>query len=308
MNLEIEIKNLNKIYASADSTSTKNALTDFNLQVKEGSIFGLLGPNGAGKSTMINILAGTVVKSSGEAFINGIDTEKFPKKARGMIGIVPQEVVYDTFFPIGKSLELTAGYYGVHPEQRRTKEILTALGLMDKKDVMPAKLSGGMKRRFLIAKAMVHSPKILILDEPTAGVDIELRSQLWAYVKELNAQGVTIIITTHYLEEAEELCDEIAFINHGRNIKQDSKKNLLDELGSRYLEIEFDHDIDFLSNKINEHHKWQIVNDQLIRIELEPGNNDFSKILKKINALDADIKNIKTFEPELEDVFYKFVH
>ena len=226
----ILIKKLVKEYNKEGGSGSKIALSDLNLAIPRGAIFGLLGPNGAGKSTLINILSGTVMKTSGEVVILDTDIDQFPKRARSLIGIVPQEIIFDTFFPIQQALEFTAGYFGIKSELRKTKQILKALSLWDKRKNFPQQLSGGMKRRFLIAKAMVHSPPILVLDEPTAGVDIELRIQLWDYVKELNKQGITVIITTHYLAEAQELCDEIAFINKGKIIKQDSKQNLLKDL------------------------------------------------------------------------------
>ena len=284
----IYINNLTKQY------SDKPALNGLNLNVEEGSIFGLLGPNGAGKSTMINILAGTVLKNYGEVRIMGVDIDKQPKKARSLIGVVPQEITTDTFFPLWQALEFTAGYFGIKPKDRITEKLLKALSLWDKKDSVPQRLSGGMKRRFLIAKAMVHSPKILILDEPTAGVDIELRTQLWEYVKMLNKEhGVTIIITTHYLAEAQELCDNIAFINDGKIIKQDSKKKLLAELGSRHLDVEFEDSPE---------------GEKKMRFDLHLENNDFAQIFKTIQAKGLKIKDLKMTEPDLEDIFHKIVY
>lgn len=284
----IYINNLTKQY------SDKPALNGLNLNVEEGSIFGLLGPNGAGKSTMINILAGTVLKTYGEVRIMGVDIDKQPKKARSLIGVVPQEITTDTFFPLWQALEFTAGYFGIKPKDRITEKLLKALSLWDKKDSVPQRLSGGMKRRFLIAKAMVHSPKILILDEPTAGVDIELRTQLWEYVKMLNKEhGVTIIITTHYLAEAQELCDNIAFINDGKIIKQDSKKKLLAELGSRHLDVEFEDSPE---------------GEKKMRFDLHLENNDFAQIFKTIQAKGLKIKDLKMTEPDLEDIFHKIVY
>jgi len=237
----IYVNNLIKEYNTGRVANEKKiALNGLDINIEVGSIFGLLGPNGAGKSTLINILAGTVIKTSGEVRVMGVDIDYQPKRARSLIGVVPQEIVTDTFFPLWQALEFTAGYFGIRPENRINDQLLKTLSLYDKRNSLPQRLSGGMKRRFLIAKAMVHSPRILVLDEPTAGVDIELRNQLWEYVKKLNQeQVVTIIITTHYLAEAQELCDNIAFINDGKIIKQDSKKKLLAELGSRYLDVEF---------------------------------------------------------------------
>ncbi len=298
----IYIKNLIKEYG------TKQALNSLNLNIKSGIIFGLLGPNGAGKSTLINILAGTVTKNSGDVKIMGINIDEKPKSARSLIGVVPQEIVADTFFPLWQALELTAGYFGIRPKDRITEKLLKTLSLWDKRNMQPQKLSGGMKRRFLIAKAMVHSPKILILDEPTAGVDIELREQLWEYVEKLNKEnGVTIIITTHYLAEAQKLCDHIAFINGGEIIKQDSKQKLLKDLGSRNFDIEFEKSI---KNKIlptiNDK-KCEIIDDNKIRFNLNTENNDFNDILLAINTIDMKVTNLHINEPDLEDIFYKII-
>ena len=211
----IEVKDLNKIYRASGKMPEKHALKGLNLEIPRGSIFGLLGPNGAGKSTFINILAGLVNKTSGSASIWGLDIDKYPRQSRAAIGVVNQEIVADPFFTPLEMLELMAGFYGVPKSERRSLEILTAVGLDDKKDAYVRQLSGGMKRRLMVAKALVHNPPVLILDEPTAGVDVELRRSLWTYVRELHDKGTTIILTTHYLEEAEELCDSIAIVNHG---------------------------------------------------------------------------------------------
>jgi ABC-2 type transport system ATP-binding protein len=238
----------------------------------------------------------------------GIDIDKQPKKARSLIGIVPQEIVTDTFFPLWQALEFTAGYFGIKPANRITDQLLKTLSLYDKRNSLPQRLSGGMKRRFLIAKAMVHSPNILVLDEPTAGVDIELRNQLWDYVKKLNQEhGVTIIITTHYLAEAQELCDNIAFINDGKIIKQDSKKKLLAELGSRYLDVEFESAVDSVKVSSLQNIKLQLLNENKIRFDLHTENNDFTQILDIIHSMNLKIKNLSLNEPDLEDIFHKIV-
>ncbi len=305
----IYVKELIKEYnAGRVSKEKRLALNGLNINIEVGSIFGLLGPNGAGKSTLINILAGTVIKTSGEVRVMGIDIDKQPKKARSLIGIVPQEIITDTFFPLWQALEFTAGYFGIKPENRITDQLLKTLSLYDKRNSLPQRLSGGMKRRFLIAKAIVHSPKILVLDEPTAGVDIELRNQLWEYVKKLNQEhGVTIIITTHYLAEVQELCDNIAFINDGKIIKQDSKKKLLAELGSRYLDVEFETAVDSVKVSGLENIKLQLLNGNKIRFDLHTENNDFTGILEIIHSMDLKIKNLNLSEPDLEDIFYKIV-
>jgi len=290
------------------SQEEKLALNDLNLNIEVGSIFGLLGPNGAGKSTLINILSGTVLKSSGKVRVMGVDIDEQPKKARSLIGIVPQEIVTDTFFPLWNALEFTAGYFGIKPENRITDQLLKTLSLYDKRNTLPQRLSGGMKRRFLIAKAMVHSPKILVLDEPTAGVDIELRTQLWEYVKKINQeQGVTVIITTHYLAEAQELCDNIAFINDGKIIKQDSKKKLLEDLGSGYFDIEFEDIVDNDKMSRFESLKCQLLSENKIRFELHTENNDFQQILGVVSVMNLKIKNLSLKEPNLEDIFHKIV-
>ncbi len=305
----IYVKNLVKEYnAGRVSHEKRLALNGLDINIEAGSIFGLLGPNGAGKSTLINILAGIVIKTSGEVKVMGIDIDKQPKKARSLIGIVPQEIVTDTFFPLWQALEFTAGYFGIKPENRITDRLLKALSLYDKRNSLPQRLSGGMKRRFLIAKAMVHSPNILVLDEPTAGVDIELRNQLWDYVKKLNQEhGVTIIITTHYLAEAQELCDNIAFINDGKIIKQDSKKKLLAELGSRYLDVEFESAVDSVKVSSLQNIKLQLLNENKIRFDLHTENNDFTQILDVIHSMNLKIKNLSLNEPDLEDIFHKIV-
>ena len=231
----LQAKGLTKTYKAVGPTAAKQALKGIDLAVPRGSIFGLLGPNGAGKSTFINILAGMVVKSGGMAEIWGFDIDKNPRQARASIGIVPQELSIDPFFTPGEIMDLQAGMYGVPKSQRRTLEILTAMGLDDKLDAYARTLSGGMRRRLLVAKALVHNPPVLVLDEPTAGVDIELRRQLWDYVLELNKAGVTIVLTTHYLEEAEELCDTIAIIDQGELRACDSTQNLLAQIDNKTL-------------------------------------------------------------------------
>lgn len=299
----IKVTNLIKDYFESGGIA-KRALDNFNLSIPKGKIFGLLGPNGAGKSTLINILAGTIKKTSGDVCIMDISIDEYPKNARSQIGIVPQEVVYDTFFPIFDALEFYAGYYGIKPGNRKTGDILKALSLWDKKNSYPQALSGGMKRRFLIAKAMVHSPPVLVLDEPTAGVDIELRDQLWKYIKNLKKQGVTVIITTHYLTEAQELCDEIAFINNGVIVKQDSKDKILDSLGSKYIEFTF-------SNLINPGsigEKYEFTSPNKIRFYIDQGKTDYYKMFQTIKDLGGEIVDIHTASPDLEIIFQQVMN
>ena len=233
----IEISGLKKTYAATGRSPAKEALKGIDLNIPRGTIFGLLGPNGAGKSTLINILAGLVVKSAGTVNIWGFDQDKNPRQSRASIGIMPQEPHLDPFFTPAGSLDVQAGLYGVPKSQRKTDEILELIGLTDKANAYARSLSGGMRRRLLLGKALVHSPQILVLDEPTAGVDIELRNLLWQNVRKLNNEGMTIILTTHYLEEAEQMCDDIAIINHGEVIVRDSTANLLGQLDSKSLVI-----------------------------------------------------------------------
>src|SRR3954470_9820293 len=234
----ISILDLQKTYAGG-----KRALDGISIEIPRGGIFGLLGPNGAGKSTLINILAGLVGKSGGSATIWGFDIDDHPRNAKRSIGVVPQEILFDPFFTPKEALEIQAGLYGIPKDQRRTLELLRAVRLEDKADAYARTLSGGMKRRLLVAQAMVHSPPILVLDEPTAGVDIELRQQLWAYVRGLNAQGVTVVLTTHYLEEAEQLCDRIAIINHGKLIANEPTRQLVARAQDKAVVVTVDKDL-----------------------------------------------------------------
>src|SRR4249919_1665109 len=234
----IRIDSLSKTYAGG-----KRALNDVSFDVPRGQIFGLLGPNGAGKSTLINILAGLVVKTSGKVTIWGFDIDEHPRNAKRSIGVVPQEIIFDPFFTPRETLEIQAGLYGIPPSDRHSDELLAAMHLTDKANAYARTLSGGMKRRLLVAKAMTHSPPILVLDEPTAGVDVELRRQLWDYVRKLNAQGVTIVLTTHYLEEAEQLCDRIAIIHHGRVIANEPTRELIAKAQDKAVVVTFESDI-----------------------------------------------------------------
>ncbi len=234
----IELRALRKVYVGRGKSGPKEALKGIDLDVPQGSIFGLLGPNGAGKSTLINILAGLVLKTSGTVRIWGFDQDVNPRQSRAAIGVMPQELNIDPFFSPRAALDVQAGLYGVPKGQRRTDEILALIGLTDKADAYARALSGGMRRRLLLGKALVHRPQVLVLDEPTAGVDIELRQMLWENVRKLNADGMTIILTTHYLEEAEEMCDEIAIINNGEVVARDTKAALIGRLDAKTLVIE----------------------------------------------------------------------
>lgn len=301
--LAIEIKGLNKTYAAKKKSPAKQALQNIDLQIKKGSFFGLLGPNGAGKSTIINILAGLVNKTSGQVKIAGIDIDENQKASKFKIGIVPQELVIDPFFNVRETLEIYAGYFGLRKSERKTDEIIEALGLKDKALATPRSLSGGMRRRLLVAKALVHSPEILVLDEPTAGVDVELRTQLWNYVRKLNADGTTILLTTHYLEEAEELCDEIAVINQGSVIAVDKKTNLMQLLSSKELIINFTKDLDYKILQLPmEVYAKQIAADQ-ISISYDPMKIAVEKIFNSVSNVGVGIKDISTKQPDLEEVF-----
>src|SRR4028118_1777142 len=234
----IRIEGLGKTYAGG-----KRALDGVSLEIAQGEFFGLLGPNGAGKSTLINILAGLVTKSEGTAEIWGFDIDRHPRNAKLSIGVVPQEILFDPFFTPREALEIQAGLYGVPAKERRADALVAAMRLTDKATAYARTPAGGMKRRLLVAKAMVHSPPILVLDEPTAGVDIELRHELWDYVRQLNADGVTVVLTTHYLEEAEQLCDRIAIINNGRVIANEPTRELIAKAQEKAVVVTFDRDI-----------------------------------------------------------------
>ena len=303
----IKVNNLQKTYSKSKKSPPKIALKGINLSIPKGSIFGLLGPNGAGKSTLINILAGLVNKTDGIAEICGYNIESQTRQARASIGIVPQEIAMDVYFTPLQALELQAGYYGVPKKERRSEEILSALGLLDKKNAYVRQLSGGMKRRLLIAKALVHNPPVLILDEPTAGVDIELRRQLWAYVKELHKSGTTIILTTHYLEEAEALCDRIAIMHHGEIVANESKSSLMSRLDKRTLLINPSSPIIQIPSKLKEF-DISIKKDGAIAINYESRINSISSILDKVKEAGILITDLKTEQPDLEDVFLSLTY
>ena len=301
--IAISVKNLKKIY-STNNQDKKTALDNVSLNINKGSIFGLLGPNGAGKSTFINILADLVKKTSGQIEVLGINHEKNLKEVKKLMGIVPQELNIDPFFTPYELLEIQAGLFGVPKKERRTEEILKLLSLEDKSHAYARTLSGGMRRRLLIAKAMVHDPDILILDEPTAGVDVELRANLWGNIYKLNEQGKTIIITTHYLQEAEELCNEIAIIDKGNLIAKDTTLNIKSLIDKRQIVILFDNtnfDIEPIL-KLNIEHK--LYKDNLV-ISYKPSEVAFNKILEALKLSDIKIKDLKINETKLEDVFLK---
>ncbi len=294
----ISIKDLNKIYKG--KTEVK-ALDNISIDIPKGSLFGLLGTNGAGKSTLINIMAGLVIKSSGAVKIWESDIDKNPRQAKASIGIVPQELNFDPFFTPYQLLELQAGMYGVPKKDRITEELLKMVNLENKKMSYTRGLSGGMRRRLMIAKALVHKPPILVLDEPTAGVDVELRRQLWKSVKELNKKGVTIILTTHYLEEAEELCDYIAIINKGKIVANDKKENLLSTIESKEINFTLDREIDNIPKELTDN--TNIKGKRTLSIRYNPKEQQVERIIKIIQKEKYNIIDISTKESDLEDIF-----
>ena len=319
MDYAINISNLCKSYAKSRKMANAHvALNNMNLQIKKGSFFGLLGPNGAGKSTIINIIAGLVVKDSGSVEINGLNLDKQLQEIKFKIGIVPQELIIDPFFNVYETLEFYAGYYGITPKNRRTKSIIEALGLGDKIKTAPRALSGGMRRRLLVAKALVHNPEILILDEPTAGVDIDLRNQLWDYVKSLNInQKTTVVLTTHYLEEAEKLCDEIAIINQGKLLIQKSSVELMKTLNRKQIIITSATNISASAEKIksdlcgvenaNLHNEIEVkVNKQELIIDFNPKNISITAIIDKVKNI-VTIDDLSTKQPDLQTIFQHLI-
>ena len=299
----ISIKNLNKIYFKNTSKSI-NALNNLNLEVKEGEIFGLLGPNGAGKSTFINILAGITVKSSGSVNVWGFDLDKNPRQVKASIGIVPQEVNVDPFFTPEKLLDLQAGLYGVNKKDRITKTILKLVSLEKQSKSYSRSLSGGMKRRLLVAKALVHQPPIIILDEPTAGVDVELRNNLWKNVKLLNKQGVTIILTTHYLTEAEKMCNRIGILNHGNLVALDSTKNLLKKIQTKKVIFSVNNKVKINDNSFDSLNIIENSQEKLI-VSYEKSKLNISNLITFINKQNINILDVSTDDGDLEDVFVR---
>ena len=299
----LTVENLNKVYSNKDKNIADiKALNNISFEVNKGEIFGLLGPNGAGKTTFLNILAGTVVKTSGEINVWGFDLDKNPRQVRASIGIVPQEINLDAFFSPKQLLDLQAGLYGIRSSQRITDTILKLVSLNEQAESYSRNLSGGMKRRLLIAKAMVHQPPILILDEPTAGVDVELRKNLWDNVKELNKIGVTIILTTHYLFEAQEMCDRIAIINNGNLVALDTTERLLDRIKTKKINFKVKNinlDQKLLMRDIN----FKIISKNSILVTYEKKSLDFSEIVNYLNKNDIKIEDIITEDGDLEDVF-----
>ncbi|MBX3565453.1 MAG: ABC transporter ATP-binding protein [Sphingomonas sp.] len=293
----IAIDNLCKTYKGG-----KRALDGVSFDVPRGEIFGLLGPNGAGKSTLINILAGLVNKSGGEVSIWGFDIDQHPRNAKASIGIVNQEILFDPFFTPKETLEIQAGLYGVRKGDFDPMALLRAVHLEDKADAYSRTLSGGMKRRLMVAKAMVHSPPVLVLDEPTAGVDVELRQQLWAYVRELNQRGVTVVLTTHYLEEAEQLCDRIAIINHGKLIANKPTRELVGMAQEKVVEVTVDRDLTTTpENRCFQ--KIELKGERTLVITYRKDQANAGEVLGAVQAAGLGIVDVSTREADLEDVF-----
>ncbi|MGQ0675081.1 MAG: ABC transporter ATP-binding protein [Rhodospirillales bacterium] len=296
----VEVGGLTKVYAGRGGGRV--ALDRVDLEIPRGSLFALLGPNGAGKSTLINILAGLVLKSAGTARVWGIDIDRDPRAARAAIGVVPQELNIDPFFTPRALLELQAGMYGVPKAERRTMEILDALGLADKAEVYPRTLSGGMRRRLLVAKAMVHDPPVLVLDEPTAGVDIELRRQLWSHVRALNRGGTTVLLTTHYLEEAEQICDRIAIIDRGRVLCCEDKAKLLARIDAKELTVQVGVDLAAVPGQLTRFGAT-LKGPRALAIHYKPSAAPVARILAAIQASGLPVVDVTTTESDLEDIF-----
>ena len=298
----IEAKNVNKTFLKR--TQEVKALIDFSIIIKRGTIHGLLGPNGAGKSTFINILGGLVKKNSGNVSICGINIDKNIKLSKFKIGIVPQELNIDPFFSPAELLELQAGLYGVPKKKRKTDEILENLKLTEQRNAYARTLSGGMRRRLLIGKALVHDPEIIILDEPTAGVDIDIRTSVWDYIKRISKQGKTVCLTTHYLEEAENLCDNITIINHGKKIIEGSKNELLNIISTKTVSFVLDKSI-FVPNQLNEYKP--ILTNNILKLSYDKNKTNIKEIIDILTNNQIDFKEINTSEGDLEDVFIKVI-
>ena len=298
----IEARDLNKTYAGGKRRPPVRALDSVDLAIPRGAFFGLLGPNGAGKSTFINILAGLVIKSSGRVSVWGHDIDRATRKARASIGIVPQELSIDPFFTAREALDLQAGFYGVPKGMRRTDEVLAAVGLSDVGDEYARKLSGGMRRRLLVAKAMVHAPPVLVLDEPTAGVDIELRRKLWTHLRALNAAGTTIVLTTHYLEEAEQLCDTIAIIHRGRVVACDSTAALIERVDRKALTISIAEEPEAVPSALAAF-EVELNPYRQVTIRYQPSKTQIAEVLAAVREAGLTILDLTTEQSDLEDIF-----
>jgi ABC-2 type transport system ATP-binding protein len=302
--LAIDLRGLRKIYRGSKRQPPKEALKGIDLEVPRGSVFGLLGPNGAGKSTLINILAGLVVKTEGSARIWGFDIDQNPRRARRSIGVVPQELNLDAFFTPREACDIQAGLYGVPKRERRTDEILAAVGLADKADAYARTLSGGMRRRLLVAKALIHEPPVVVLDEPTAGVDVELRRSLWGYMRRLNRQGVTVVLTTHYLEEAQAMCDRIAIIDQGEVVACDDTETLIRRLDEKQLTVVVAEPVDSLPPAL----EWfgaQLDGARRIVLRYRPSRARVGDMLDAVRAAGLTITDLATAEADLEELFLR---
>lgn len=298
----VQVRGLTKTYKGTKKTGPKQALKGIDVDIPKGSVFGLLGPNGAGKSTLINILAGLVNKSGGSASIWGIDIDRDARASRSAIGVVPQELNIDAFFTPRELLEVQAGMYGVPRKERITDELLEAVQLADKADSYARTLSGGMRRRLMVAKAMVHKPPVLVLDEPTAGVDVELRQQLWSHIRQLNREGTTILLTTHYLEEAQELCDRIAIINHGEVIACDTTEALLKRMDRKELTIVLKEHLEALPDALA-HYDVDFMPPRRLCFRYRPSETRIRDILNDVRENNLTITDLSTQESDLEDLF-----
>ena len=298
----IEAKNVNKTFLQKNQEV--KALIDFSITIKRGVIHGLLGPNGAGKSTFINVLGGLVKKNSGQVSICGIDIDKNTKLSKFKIGIVPQELNIDPFFSPAELLELQAGLYGVPKRKRKTDEILENLKLTDQRNAYARTLSGGMRRRLLIGKALVHDPDIIILDEPTAGVDIDIRTSVWDYIKRISKQGKTVCLTTHYLEEAENLCDNISIINHGKKIIEGSKNDLLNIISTKTVSFVLEGK-KLIPNQLNDYKP--VLANNILKLSYDKNKTNIKNIIDILIANQIGFSEINTSEGDLEDVFIKVI-
>ena len=303
----LTVENLTKVYSNSKTKKQNTALNNLSFQVQQGEIFGLLGPNGAGKTTFLSILGGVVTKTSGYVNVWGFDLDKNPRQVKASIGIVPQEVNLDAFFSPRRLLELQAGLYGVTKKDRITDLILKMVALQDQADAYSRSLSGGMKRRLLIAKAMVHQPPVLILDEPTAGVDVELRKNLWKNVKELNKEGVTIILTTHYLFEAQEMCDRIAIIDKGNLAALDTTQKLLDRIQTKKINFKVEN-IDINKDLKMKGVQFKINSENSILVIYEKNSLNFEEIINFLSKNEIKVLDIVTEDGDLEDVFVQLTN
>jgi len=300
----VAISGLTKIYRGSRSAPAKTALDRIDLAIPRGSIFGLLGPNGAGKSTLINILAGLVIKTEGRVVVWGIDIDRAPRQARAAIGVVPQEIVIDMFFTPRELLETQAGLYGVPPAERQTVRLLETLSLADKADARALSLSGGMRRRLMMAKAMVHRPPVLVLDEPTAGVDVELRQQLWAHVRALAASGTTVLLTTHYLDEAERLCDRIAIIDEGRVVACDTTAALIARMDEKSLTLTLEQPVALLPPSLTAL-GLSLAAPGRVMYRYQPTRTSLAPVLAAIAASGLTVRDVISEETTLEDIFLR---